>query len=162
MNEETTIDNRNILSLISELCQIVRFCRQDAVFCEDVTFTQFLILDSVAQTGTLNMSELRRVLAVDKSTATRLADPLVRQKMIERSRSKQDSRAVILELTSTGEDVHRKVWECLKGFFDAVSVGIQEDERAQVYNAVKVFMRAVKNASSACPCCDRPPLEETI
>jgi len=37
--------DREILALIMGLSKAVRCCRQDEVFCEDVTFTQFLILD---------------------------------------------------------------------------------------------------------------------
>jgi DNA-binding MarR family transcriptional regulator len=154
MKEDTIPVNRDILSLLSELSQVVRFCRQDAVFCEAVTFSQFLILDCLSERGKISMSELRQMLAVDKSTVTRLVEPLVRQRMVKKSKSEQDSRAVTLQLTCAGEDTLRKVWRCLQGFVDAVTAGIQVERKEQVYEAVKIFIRAVKNASSACPCCD--------
>lgn len=154
MKKEDIPVDRNIFSLISELFQAVRFCRQDAVFCEDVTFSQFLILDRVSEKGCLSMSELRQTLAVDKSTATRLVNPLVKGGLIERRKSENDSRSVMLRLTPAGEDVHRKVWLCFQGFVDTVAAGIPEEKRDDIYGAVKVFIRAVKNASSACPCCD--------
>lgn len=154
MKKENNPVERNMLSLLLELCQVVRFCRQDAMFCEDVTFSQFIILDRVSEKGSLNMSELRQILAVDKSTATRLVNPLVKKCLIDRGKSKNDSRAVTLRLTAAGEDVHRKVWLCLKDFVDAVSAGIPEEKREHVYGALKVFIRAVKNASSVCSCCD--------
>ena len=162
MNKENIPVDRNILSLISELFQVVRFCRQDAMFCEDVTFSQFIILDRVSEKGGLNMSELRQVLAVDKSTTTRLVNPLVRDGLIERKKSENDSRSVILRLTPAGEDVHRRVWLCLGDFVDTIAAGIPEEKRDHVYDAVKIFIRAVKNASSACPCCDAVPLHNSL
>jgi len=152
MKKNISCMNRDVLSLVSELCQVVRFCRQDAIFCEDVTFTQFLILDEVAKKESLKMLELHQILAVDKSTTTRLVNPLVRQGLIERKISDHDSRAVNLRLTSAGRKVHRKVWLCLEGFVGAIEGQIPNKRRKSVYDAVKLFIDAVKKASSACPC----------
>jgi DNA-binding MarR family transcriptional regulator len=117
-----------------------------------VTFSQFLILNQVAKKGTLKMLELHQILAVDKSTTTRLVNPLVRQGLIKRERSDHDSRAANLKLTPAGKEVHRKVWLCLEGFVDAIGGGIPDEKKTDVYDAVKLFICAVKNASSACSC----------
>jgi DNA-binding MarR family transcriptional regulator len=152
MIRESKYINRDVLSLVSDLCQVVRFCRQDAMFCEDVTFTQFLILDEIAKKEKLKMLDLHQILAVDKSTTTRLVNPLVRQGLIERKISDHDSRAVNLRLTPAGRKVHRKVWLCLEGFVGAIEGRISEKKKKFVYEAVKLFIDAVKKASSACPC----------
>jgi DNA-binding MarR family transcriptional regulator len=152
MKKHTGCINRDVLSLVSELCQVVRFCRQDATFCQDVTFTQFLILDEIAKKGELKMLDLHQILAVDKSTTTRLVNPLVRQGLIERRISDHDSRAVNLRLTPAGRKVHKKVWLCLEGFVGAIEGRIPEKKKKLVYDAVKLFIDAVKKASSACPC----------
>ncbi|MEN6320906.1 MAG: MarR family transcriptional regulator [Syntrophaceae bacterium] len=152
MKKDVRQRNYEVLSLISELCQVVRCCRQDAVLYEDVTFTQFLILDHVAMKGDLKMSELNTLLAVDKSTTTRLVNPLVRQGLLERAKSDHDSRAVNLKLTNTGKDVHQKVWGCLNGFVNAIGSTIPDENKKDVYEAVKLFINAVKNASSICSC----------
>ena len=145
-------DNQKIFTLISDLCQVIRCCRQDAVFCEGVTFSQFLILNHVAKKGTLKMLDLHQILAVDKSTTTRLVNPLVKQGLIKREKSDHDSRAANLRLTLAGKEIHRKVWLCLEGFVDAIGGGIPVERKKDVYDAVKLFINAVKNASSACSC----------
>jgi DNA-binding MarR family transcriptional regulator len=152
MKKNISSINRDVLSLVSDLCQVVRFCRQDAIFCEDVTFTQFIILDEVAKKKMLKMLELHQILAVDKSTTSRLVNPLVQQGLIERKISDHDSRAVNLRLTPAGRKVHRKVWLCLEGFVSAIEGRIPEKKKKLVYEAVKLFIDAVKKASSACPC----------
>ena len=131
---------------------MVRFCRQDAIFCEDVTFTQFIILDEVAKKESLKMLDLHQILAVDKSTTTRLVNPLVRQGLVKRETSDHDSRAVNLRLTPAGREVHRKVWLCLEGFVGAIEGRIPQKKKKLVYEAVKLFIDAVKKSSSACPC----------
>jgi DNA-binding MarR family transcriptional regulator len=152
MEKNNDCVNRDILSLVSDLCQVVRFCRQDAIFCEDVTFTQFLILDEIAKKDKLKMLDLHQILAVDKSTTTRLVNPLVKQGLVERKISDHDSRAVNLRLTPAGRKVYRKVWLCLEGFVGAIEGRIPEKKKKFVYEAVKLFIDAVKKASSACPC----------
>lgn len=152
MKKEINKNNQEVLRLISDLCQVVRCCRQDAVFCEDVTFSQFLILNQVAKKGTLKMLELHQILAVDKSTTTRLVNPLVRQGLIKREKSDHDSRAANLILTPAGKEVHKKVWLCLQGFVDAIGRTIPDEKKTDVYEAVKLFINAVKSASSACSC----------
>ena len=73
-------------------------------------------------------------------------------RLIERKISDHDSRAVNLRLTSAGRKVHRKVWLCLEGFVGAIEGQIPNKRRKSVYAAVKLFIDAVKKASSACPC----------
>jgi DNA-binding MarR family transcriptional regulator len=152
MKKEINQNNQEVLSLISDLSQVVRCCRREAVFCEDVTFSQFLILDQVAKKGDLKMLDLHQILSVDKSTTTRLVNPLVSQGLIERERFDHDSRAVNLRLTPAGEEVHRKVWSSFEGFIDAIGRVIPDKKKRIVYEAVKLFINAVKNASPTCPC----------
>jgi DNA-binding MarR family transcriptional regulator len=144
--------NQETLTLLSDLSKVVRFCRQDSIFCENVTFTQFLILDAVSKSEKLRMAELHQILAVDKSTTTRLVTPLVRQGLIRREKSDHDLRAIDLILTREGREIHTRVWQCLTGFVDAIRTGIPEAKRTEIYEAVETFMEAVRNALSACQC----------
>ena len=152
MKRKINRTNQEFFSLISDLYQVVRCCRQDAVFCEDVTFSQFLILDQIAKKGDLKLLELHQILSVDKSTTTRLVNPLVSQGLIERERADYDSRAVNLRLTAAGKEVHRKVWLSLEGFVEAIRSGIPDEKKTTVNEILKIFINAVKNASPTCPC----------
>ena len=123
--------DREILSIMTELSKAVRCCRQDEVFCEDVTFTQFIILDTVARNRTLNMASLHDALSVDKSTTTRLVAPLIKRNLIVREKADHDSRAATLKLTEEGSEVHGKVWQCLISFIRAVQNEIPHEKRAE-------------------------------
>jgi len=146
MDSVTPPSDREIFSLISELSQAIRCCQQERFFCENITFSQFFILDAISEKGQMKLAELHKVLAVEKSTTTRLVGPLVRQGLIVRERSGNDSRALNLRLTKKGEGVHRRVWECLSGFLESVRSGIARKERKSVYLATRIFVTALRNA----------------
>ena len=152
MHEKLSHSNREMFSLLSDLSRAVRCCQQEAVFCEDLTFSQFFILDLVAEKGQLRLSELHKILSVDKSTTTRLVSPLVKQGLIRRQKSNQDSRAINLALTKEGESVRKRVWACISRFVDVIQTGIPDKKRAEVYKGVKIFLHAMQNACAAGPC----------
>lgn len=139
--------DREIVDLILVLSKAMRCCRQDEVFCEDVTFTQFLILDQIACHTELGMVSLHAHLGVDKSTTTRLIAPLLRRGLIVRGRAGHDSRAAILTLTDQGRTVHAKVWQCLVGFVRAIQEEIPAQRRDGVLEGAGTFLRAMQHAA---------------
>ena len=141
--------HREMFSLLSDLSRAVRCCQQEAIFCENVTFTQFFILDLVSENGTLRQGELNEILSVKKSTTTRLVQPLVRQGLLVRERSDRDSRAINLRLTKKGETVLENVWTCLSRFVEGIQRGIPEERRTEVFESVKTFLDAMRNACNA-------------
>lgn len=152
MHEKLPYTNREMFSLLSDLSRAVRCCQLEAVFCEELTFSQFFILDLVAEGGKLRLSELHKTLSVDKSTTTRLVSPLVKQGLVRREKSHQDSRAITLALTKEGESVRKRVWACISRFVDVIQTGIPEEKQAAVYEGVKIFLHAMRNACAAGPC----------
>lgn len=147
MNAGDIENNRKMFFLLSDLCKTVRWCRQDSVFCDNITFTQFFILDAIAKKDKLKMADLHRILAVDKSTTTRLLNPLVNQGLIRRDKSKSDQRAVDLTLKEKGRETHGRAWTCIEGFVQAINEGIPEERRAVLYEDLRLFAQAVRNAA---------------
>jgi DNA-binding MarR family transcriptional regulator len=148
MSQKILPPDREILSIMTELAKALRCCRQDEVFCEGVTFTQFIILDTVARNRTLNMASLHDALSVDKSTTTRLVAPLIKRNLIVRDKADHDSRAATLKLTEEGSEVHGKVWQCLLSFIRAVQNEIPEEKREEVLEGVRMFLTAMQNVSA--------------
>lgn len=139
--------DREILDLIMGLSKAVRCCRQDEVFCEDVTFTQFLILDLIACHTELGLLSLHADLGVDKSTTTRLVAPLLRRGLVVRGRAGHDSRAAVLTLTEQGQAVHAKVWQCLVGFVRAIQAEIPTRQRDGVLKGAGTFLQAMQQVA---------------
>lgn len=152
MHEKRPQSDREMFSLLSDLSRAIRCCQQEAVFCEELTFSQFFILDLVAEKGPLRLSELHKILSVDKSTTTRLVSPLVKQGLVRREKSNHDSRAINLKLTKEGESVRKRVWACISRFVGVIQTAIPEEKRAEVYEGVRIFLHAMQDACAAGPC----------
>jgi len=145
---------REIFDVIMGLSREIRCCSRDEAICLNVTFHQFIILDAVAKKKGLALADLHRILSVEKSTTTRLVNPLLRKRLLKRDRAEHDSRAARLTLTEEGRQTHRKVWICLGGFFGSITRHIPEGRQGEILDAVKVFTEAMREAVIQRRCCE--------
>lgn len=148
-----------MMEIFMGMAQVTRCCRQDIAFCEGVTFHQFMILDAVAKQNELNMMDLRKILSVEKSTATRLVNPLISKGLLRRNQAVHDSRAITLFLTPEGKIIHQKVSLCLAEFFQKIAKNIPEKKIADVFESINVFINAIKNSAAGYTCCEEFPAE---
>ncbi|NLI91498.1 MAG: aminotransferase class I/II-fold pyridoxal phosphate-dependent enzyme [Peptococcaceae bacterium] len=146
-------NNRELLSLLAEMTKASRCCQQDAILGGGITFTQFYILDLIGKNGTLQLSDLHDLLSVEKSTSTRLVEPLVQQGLVKKQRSEFDCRAINLVLTDSGRKIKEELWERLNSFLEKLSSQIPEDKHKEVYNSVRLFLTAIKNLLNDHKCC---------
>lgn len=144
---------RELFEIVMSLAREIRCCSRDEAICGDITLHQFIILDAVVKKGELGLADLHQILSVEKSTTTRLVNPLIQKGLLKRDRATHDSRAATLSVTEKGMETHRRVWECLGGFFDGITRNIPEGQREEVLEAVKVFSGAMRKAAAACRCC---------
>jgi len=96
----------------------------------------------------MRLSELHDFLGVDKSTTTRLVNPLVRCGLIQREKSDRDGRAVHLSLTRDGKNTLNNVWECVSLFIAGIRRRIPEEKSSEIYESVKLFLNAMKKTGS--------------
>lgn len=153
MSKEIDRPHRELLTAMMDLSRLLRCCSRDEAICGHVTFHQFVILDAVAQRGRLRLADLHSLLGVEKSTTTRLVDPLLRRGLLQRDRAEHDSRAASLTLTTAGAETHREVWSCLKDFFAAVDRNLPTGRREDTLAAVSRFTDAIRLAADDCRCC---------
>ncbi len=153
MIEAKLSNERSAFILIRELGKALRIFQDGAVFCEDLTFTQFIILDHVMQQGRLPMSDLHALLAVEKSTTTRLVQPLVNRQVVIKEKSKSDSRVVELVITDEGRKLHKQVWECIAGFVQHLQETIPQDQREPVAESLGLFSRSLLSCCGKQGCC---------
>jgi DNA-binding MarR family transcriptional regulator len=152
MNGIIPLGYRETFDLISEMTRALRCCQQDQVFCANLSFVQFSVLNALAEKGEMKLADLHQFLAVEKSTTTRLVDPLARQGLIRREKSAQDSRAQILKLTPQGRVVHGKIWECLLVFIGKIQEGLPRSKRRAIHEGIQIFLKALKNACNGRAC----------
>lgn len=133
--------------LVKDLVKTLRIFQNDSLFCENVTFLQFCILDFIESKGRLELSELNKLLSVEKSTTTRMIDPLVKKKLVKRIKSFRDCRAIELELSDNGKEVYNRAYKCT---FDYIYTAINKipcEERKSVCEGIETFIKAL---SSCC------------
>lgn len=76
--------------------------RSLAGVAEDVTLPQYRFLIELASRGPQRLADLATALGVDRSTATRMCDRLVRKRLVTRRRAREDRRTVRVSLTAAG------------------------------------------------------------
>jgi DNA-binding MarR family transcriptional regulator len=137
-------NNQELLSLLVDMAKAVRCCQQDSSYGDGITFTQFYIINLIAKHGTLRLTDLHALLSVEKSTSTRLIDPIVQRGFVKKERCASDCRAIDLTLTEKGHETNVEHWKCLNNFFDQFWTEIPEDQQEEVFSCVVIFLQAVK------------------
>jgi len=151
--KKNVCNHEQFLNLMVGLSQATRCCRQDTAFCEGVTFQQFVILDALAKNTELKISDLHPILSVEKSTTTRLVNPLIQKGLVKRKKSHLDSRSFVLTLTEEGGHIHQNVQSCLADFLNSIELNLPAGKKDNILQAVQIFFNAVKNAAGGCNCC---------
>jgi DNA-binding MarR family transcriptional regulator len=83
--------------------------RSLADLAEDVTLAQYRALVELASRGPQRPADLASGLGVDRSTATRMCDRLVRKGLVQRRRTSTDRRVVRISLTAAGRALVEEV-----------------------------------------------------
>jgi DNA-binding MarR family transcriptional regulator len=148
-------DHKDLLEILKCFAREIRCCSQDETFFGAFTFQQFVIVDIIAQRKEIPMNELHALLAVEKSTTTRLVNPLIRKGFLKRTKSPHDSRAARLELTPEGKEIHKKVWDCLAVFFRGILKNIPVSRKSEVLESAKILIKAIRATMDETGCCCR-------
>jgi MarR family transcriptional regulator for hemolysin len=87
----------------------------------------WLILTSLRGDQWRTQLELARSLGIEGPTLTRHLDGMERAGLVERRRDPNDRRAVQVELTDAGRDLHGRLRQHVVGFDDRLRAGLSED-----------------------------------
>ncbi|MBW3111004.1 MULTISPECIES: MarR family winged helix-turn-helix transcriptional regulator [Bacillaceae] len=77
-----------------------------------VTYPQYLALLVLWEEQTISVKELGRKLFLDSGTLTPMLKRMEANGLVERTRSKEDERSVVISLTERGRDLKEKA-ECV-------------------------------------------------
>lgn len=152
--EKNGSDFIQLMDVFAGLVQATRCCRQDTAFCGGVTLHQYMILDAVFKKGNLRIADLHGILGVEKSTTTRLVNPLIAKGLLTKEPSASDSRSFTLALTRKGTAAHLKVRDCLANFFYKIQQNLPAGKQENILQSVQTFTAAIRNASNTCLCCE--------
>ena len=107
--------NFDSLKLENQLCFPLYACSKEIVrlykpFLDeiDLTYTQYIVMMVMWETGEINVKRLGERLYLDSGTLTPLLKKLETKGYITRKRSNEDERNVIIHLTEDGEKLKNK------------------------------------------------------
>ena len=127
-------DTAAFYDAMSELIRVYQFRDRDRICCHGISVTQCYALEALVKRGPLTMNELAARLYLDKSTTSRVVGAMERKELIQRRTHAQDRRAVLLECTGKGRELHRRIRQAverrdgrlLAGFAPAMRTGMIE------------------------------------
>src|SRR6476646_4868163 len=105
----------------------------------DITVAQHRVLVLLAARCDLTVDDIAEGLGVNPSNATRYCDRLQRLALIDRARSPQDGRVVLISLTAPGRDLGMDVTERRRIEVARVLDRMTAAETASVLNALHAF-----------------------
>jgi amino-acid N-acetyltransferase len=103
------LDAAEFLRAVSGLVRISMFRDRDRISVYGVTVAEAHALDVLFHLGPIGLSQLAAELFVDKSTASRTVAGLEEKGYISRNIDRNDRRAVRLEVTPDGRELHEQI-----------------------------------------------------
>lgn len=116
--------------------------RSLATVAEDVTLAQYRVLIVLASRGPQRLADLATALGVDRSTATRMCDRLVRKRLVHRRRMNDDRRGVRVSLAASGAELVAEVSRRRRAEIATIVERIPKAHRRPVLDALRAFAAA--------------------
>lgn len=116
--------------------------RSLTVVADDVTLAQYRVLIELASRGSQRLADLAAALRVDRSTATRMCDRLVRKGLVHRRRVTDDRRGVRVSITAAGAGLVAEVSRRRRAEIVAIVQRMPSQHRELVVSALRAFADA--------------------
>ncbi|WGS48201.1 MarR family transcriptional regulator [Paraburkholderia sp. D15] len=94
-----------------------------------VSLPEARVIASVGSFGPFSIMELARHANLDKSQASRAAEALIRQGLVQREPSAEDGRVVLVSLTPEGRALYRKVMPIARKWNSDLFACLDEQEK---------------------------------
>jgi len=78
-------------------------------FGSELSFSQYMILQTLLLKEAMRMNELASTLGVSKANVTGLVDRMIRSRLLERLRSDEDRRVVFVRLSPKGQRIAQRL-----------------------------------------------------
>ena len=143
------VSSKESLKLENQLCfplyaasRLVTQCYQPALEEIGITYPQYLVLMTLWETDLVSVSVLSQKLYLQSNTLTPLLKRMQEMGLVNRDRSREDERSVIISLTAKGKalkDQAPKIQDQL-----TESIGISDQEAQQLHSLLYKLIKAVK------------------
>ena len=117
---------------------------QDEMAAQGLTTPQMRSLAVLSVIDGILIRELAVYAVVQQSTLSRALDALARDGLIRRETDADDSRATRVFLTDEGREVYERMWPHMAAAYEAMFVGIGEDEKRAFVGTLKTMLRNIR------------------
>ena len=117
LEDVRSVAEDRFLAAFEALAQAVRRARGAPARAGDraLTLSQYSLLQGLAGREAARVQDLAVEAGITASTATRILDALERREIVERARSDEDRRVVIVTLTESGRELLQSQADWLRG-----------------------------------------------
>lgn len=145
--EENQITERE--ELISQLTELLhRFSRKVKQemnqLDQELTMSDFLVLKYIREKGTINVSDIAKHLQVSLSHVTNISDRLIAKGLIDRVRSVEDRRVVVLTLLPEGERIALEIQKRRKEYLEQLLEKVSDEELKLL---IQIFTKIYESSS---------------
>jgi DNA-binding MarR family transcriptional regulator len=129
---------------MSELVRVYQFRDRTRICYYDLSVTQCHAVAALVAHGPMPLNGLAAALYLDKSTASRVVDSLERKGYVRRTADPNDGRALRLEVTRKGRDIHSRIENDLVDEMKGLLTQFDPDVRQATTRLVARLARAAK------------------
>ncbi len=112
----------------------------------DVTSNDMHVMEAIGPEGAKNMTSVARELEVTTGTLTISVNSLVKKGYVNRTRSEEDRRVVLISLSDKGVRAYLRHQEFHQKMIDAVLAGLSEEEQRVLEQALLKLNRFFREA----------------
>ena len=145
-------DRYDCLKLKSQLCFPLYACSKEIIrrykpFLDevDLTYTQYITMMALWENKSMNVRELGLSLFLDSGTLTPVLKKLENKGYIERKRSKEDERNLIVSVTDKGWELREKALSIPQSMSSCVN--LEPQEAAELYRLLYKILGAQEQKS---------------
>ncbi|NLI93864.1 MAG: MarR family transcriptional regulator [Peptococcaceae bacterium] len=132
--------NELLVKLFNDILQIEEHSLKDDRF-QDLSITEIHVIEAIGIGQERNMSSVARDLDITIGTLTIAINNLLRKQYVNRTRSDEDRRIVLISLTEKGESAYRQHSQFHDEMIKTTISKLSEDE-------MKVLISALENINS--------------
>ncbi|MBL7013195.1 MAG: MarR family transcriptional regulator [Candidatus Marinimicrobia bacterium] len=105
---------------------------------DSLSLPQALAISIIPDRG-IDMTTFARTLGIDNSTATRMADGLIRKNWVEKKRDPYDRRVILIRLTKLGTEIQEEIESSIDALGDRIESTVSMDDRDEVREILSSF-----------------------
>lgn len=114
----------------------------------ELSFTQYIVLKTLANHGALSATELARTMKHDAGAMTRVVDKLTDKGYLRRLPSETDRRAFRIELTEAGRSLWTQIKACADACIETSLTGFSVAERQQLGDMLRRMLASLSTPST--------------